>query len=169
MNSGRRSQQRTTHTHTHTRKPSVCLLSHSHGNRTAAQSTALDRENPLYESQELTIEMFQDEPDDLLSVASSRADVTKVRPPRLSSTPGKLTPLWLHFPYIYMTTAHFNPSLTLLLINPLIPQQGRMIRCMMTTTHWQTYLKTPRHHSYNLTHTHLRTALGDCMYTYTPT
>lgn len=54
--------------------------------RTANQS-ATDRENPLYESQELTIEMFQDDEDDLLSVASSQGNLSKIKPPR-SSTPG---------------------------------------------------------------------------------
>jgi hypothetical protein len=55
---------------------------------TTANQSAVDRDNPLYESQELTIEMFKDaDEDDMLSLASSRGNLSKVKPPR-SSTPG---------------------------------------------------------------------------------
>jgi hypothetical protein len=50
---------------------------------TANQSTVMDRENPVYESQELIVEMYHDD-EDALSSASSH---TRMKPPRSSSTP----------------------------------------------------------------------------------
>ena len=50
--------------------------------------------------QELTIEMFQDDEDDMLSVASSRGNLSKMKPPKLTSTPGQFLPHRLDIPLI---------------------------------------------------------------------